>query len=253
MSVKIAHATSDENKLLLGGAAGDQSKKEVVVQNWYCDKDGWVAVFRAKNSTVAEKIAIAAEQACNNDNIGYDQRQRTTLFEQAKKVGWNISKIRTKCECDCSSLVSVCVNAAGITISKDMYTGNQMSVLSSTKMFNMLIDTKYLTDSSNLARGDILLGRGHTAIVISSDNKSVDSAKSFSKAISGTYRVSAERLNVRRGAGTDKEIIITVEKGTKLSCYGYYSTVYGTNWLYVQFTYKAKKYTGFVSAKYVIK
>ena len=130
--VKIGHAHSDENNKSKGGKAGDQTAREVLVQDWYVYKNGWSAVFRAKDTKIAENIAKAMEQACANNNIGYDQGQRTTLFEQAQKCDWNISKIAEKCECDCSSLVAVCVNAAGIPVSKDMYTGNQKSVLLST-------------------------------------------------------------------------------------------------------------------------
>ena len=63
---------------------------------------------------LAEKIASACENACNNNNIGYDQNQRNTLLMQAKQVGYDISKITTPCECDCSSLVSTCCVCAGL-------------------------------------------------------------------------------------------------------------------------------------------
>ena len=165
MSVKIGHATYDENGKANSGAAGDQTKKEVCTRNWY--NKPWTSVIRPKDSSVAEKIAKAMEQACANDNIGYDQYQRTTLYALAKEAGWDLSKITEKCECDCSSLVAVCVNAAGITVSKDIYTGNQKSALSATGAFEVLTDSKYIGSSTYLKRGDILLGSGHTVIVLS--------------------------------------------------------------------------------------
>lgn len=167
MAVKIGHASSDENKSAKGGIAGDQTGNEVKTQNWYNRSKGWSTVFRPKNSTVAEKIATAMEQACANSKIGYDQSQRTTLFTKAKEKNWNLSKITSNCECDCSSLVAVCVNAAGISVSKDMYTGNQKAVLNATGQFELLTDSKYLTYDKHLKRGDILLGTGHTAVVLS--------------------------------------------------------------------------------------
>jgi hypothetical protein len=255
MTVKIGHAHSDENTRAKGGKAGDQTSKEVLMQDWYPRSQGWTVVFRPNNSEIAEAIAKTMEDVCTNDNIGYDQGQRTTLYTQAKAVNWDISKIITKCECDCSSLVAVCVNAAGVSISKDMYTGNQKEVLKATKQFRLLTESKYLTKSDHLKRGDILLGPGHTAIVLSNgESKSViESAKSFSNTFVGTYRVAASKLNVRYGAGITKNILLTIPKGTEVRCYGYYTKNLGINWLYIQFTYKSKQYTGFVSAKYLTK
>lgn len=168
MAVKIGHAVISENNTITG-KAGDQTKKEVYSRNWY--RKPWHTVFRPKSSTVAEKIAKAMERACANNNIGYDQKQRTTLYTLAKKAKWDISKITTKCETDCSALVSVCCNAAGIAVSKDMYTGNQKVVLNATGKFTIYTAVKYVGSSDYLKRGDILLGNGHTAVVLSNGGK----------------------------------------------------------------------------------
>ena len=275
MAVTIGHASLDENKNIKNGASGDQTQKEVCTRLWYSKP--WTSVIRPKDKTVAEKIAKAMEQACANDNIGYDQGQRTTLYTQAKSVNWDISKITTKCECDCSSLVAVCVNAAGIKVSKDIYTGNEKSALNATGGFTVLTDSKYISKSDNLKRGDILLGNGHTAVVLSdgsnaesnatvqpntssnvtesvkSEVKAKDGARNFLTTLAGEYAVTASWLNVRHGAGTTKKIMATIPKGTKVRCYGYYTLWNGVMWLCIQFTYKGVKYTGFASAKYLNK
>ena len=175
MAVTIGHASIDENQKAKGGAAGDQTKKEVCTRSWY--NKPWTSVIRPKDSAVAERIAKAMEQACANDKIGYDQNQRTTLYTKAKAVNWDLSKITTTCECDCSSLVAVCVNAAGITVSKDIYTGNEKSALAATGGFTVLTDTKYIGSSAYLKRGDILLGSGHTAIVLTDGASAAASTK----------------------------------------------------------------------------
>lgn len=171
MSIKIGHASIDENRKAKGGNAGDQTQKEVCTRTWY--NKPWTSVIRPKDSTVAEKIAKAMEQACANDKIGYDQNQRTTLYTQAKANNWDLSKITTACECDCSSLVAVCVNAAGISVSKDIYTGNEKAALNATGKFTVYTDSKYTGSDNYLKRGDILLGSGHTAIVLSNGAYSV--------------------------------------------------------------------------------
>lgn len=80
-----------------------------------------------------------------------------------------------------------------------------------------------------------------------------DSAESFQKSLAGTYKVTASELNVRTGAGTKKAVLVAIPKNTKVKCYGYYTTVSGTKWLYVQFTYKNVTYTGFCSSKHLSK
>ena len=166
MSVKIGHASIDENGKAQGGSAGDQTGTEVCTRDWYAK--GWNKLIRANDSAVAEKIAAAMEAACANNKIGYDQGQRTTLFTEAKAKNWNIAGITTACECDCSSLVAVCVNAAGVTVSKDIYTGNEAVALKNTGKFTVYTEAKYLTGDSHLKRGYILLKEGsHTAVVLS--------------------------------------------------------------------------------------
>ena len=276
MSVTIGHASLDENKQVKGGAAGDQTKKEVCTRSWYSKP--WTCVIRPKYGKAAEAIAKAMEQACANDNIGYDQSQRTTLYDQAKALNWDISKITTTCECDCSSLVAVCVNAAGITVNKSMYTGNEKTALANTGAFTIYTDSKYIDMAKSLKRGDILLGNGHTAVVltnganadvaenattqpntnsnassnatvtVTSSVKATDSARNYLATLAGTYKVTAALLNVRHGAGITKKIMVVIPKDTQVKCYGYYTAVSGTNWLYVQFTYKGKQYTGFASS-----
>lgn len=78
--------------------------------------------------------------------------------------------------------------------------------------------------------------------------------KSFSEKLEGTYIVNVSKeLNVRDGAGTDNKILVSIPNGTKVKNYGYYTTVSGTKWLYVKFTYNNITYIGFASSKYLKK
>lgn len=186
MSVKIGHASIDERGKARGGAAGDQTGREVCTRNWY--NKPWIAVIRPKSSTAAEKIAKAMEAACANDNIGYDQNERTTLYIKAKANNWNIAGIKSKCETDCSALVAVCVNAAGISVSKDIYTGNEKSALVATGKFTAHTESKYLTTDQYLKRGDILLASGHTAIVLSNGTKAAAGNASANASTADNYK-----------------------------------------------------------------
>lgn len=165
MSVIIGHASIDERGRASGGTAGDQTGKEVCTRSWY-DK-GWNKVIRPKDADLADRIAKAMKAACKNKNIGYNQSRRTTLYEKAKANDWDISGIKSKCDTDCSALVAVCVNAAGVKVSGSMYTGNEAEVLKQTGKFKILTDAKYTKSDKLLKRGDILLKEGsHTAIVL---------------------------------------------------------------------------------------
>ncbi len=84
--------------------------------------------------------------------------------------------------------------------------------------------------------------------------KATDSARYYLKTLAGTYKVTASNgLNVRHGAGATKKKMVAIPYGTKVKCYGYYSTSLGVKWLYIQFTYKGTQYTGFASSKYLKK
>lgn len=81
---------------------------------------------------------------------------------------------------------------------------------------------------------------------VTASKSKTEAAKSKSAAYNKSY-VTTANLNLRTGAGTGKDIIITIPKGSKVTCYGYYTKAGSTVWLYVQYG----KYTGFVSKKYL--
>ena len=173
--VKIGQASRDERGRYSGGTAGDQDGKEVAIRGWY--NRPWNKLLRAKRPVVANAIAEAMEDACANNNIGYDQGQRTTLYKICRANGFNISAINEPCETDCSALVAVCVNAAGIYVSGDIYTGNEAAALMATGEFELLTEPKYLVSDEYVKRGDILLYEfHHTAVVLESGNKAKESA-----------------------------------------------------------------------------
>lgn len=236
MAIKIGHAVVSEKNNKYGNP-GDQTGREVRYDDWYDGK--WNVVLRPKSSNVAEKIARAMEQAIENEAIGYNQKQRTTLYEQAQKRNWQIHLIITKCECDCSSLVAVCVNAAGIKVSKDIYTGNMVKALEPTGAFEKKItDKKYLRESSYLKRGDILVCEGkHTAIVLSNGDK-VEKVKEVNYSVC----ITAFRLNVRQDANSKSKIVSTLKHNstvviTKESGSWGYSKTYG-GWINLTYTKK---------------
>ena len=167
MTVKIGSARIDENGQAHGGAAGDQNGKEVSTQSWYASSKGWV-LLRAKDGKTREKIARCMQAACDNSRIGYDQYTRDTLYNEARQYGFDVSKVTKEVETDCSALVRVCVNYAGIPVN-DFCTANEAGTLMATGAFDKYTDDAHCKQSHNLLRGDILVTRvqGHTVVVLS--------------------------------------------------------------------------------------
>lgn len=168
MAVRIGHASINENGRATGGAAGDQTGKEICIRNWYA-KD-WKVLLRAKDPAVRRKIAASCIAACNNENLGYDQSGRNTGLQEAKKVGWDFAKITKKAEFDCSSLASACVQAAGVTVwevgTNAPTTRTLEKVLTATGAFEALRDEKYLTGTDYLLEGDLLLKPGSHVVMV---------------------------------------------------------------------------------------
>lgn len=172
-TVKVGSARIDERGKISGGKAGDSTGKEVSTQNWYLHSKGW-RVFRAKDRVHALRIGECMKKACDNNKIGYDQYQRNTLYDKAKKVGFDVSKVTEKCETDCSALVRVCCEYAGISgLPAGFRTVNMGNYLLKTGKFVELKGDKYTKKSFYLGSGDILVTKtsGHTVVVLNCGDK----------------------------------------------------------------------------------
>ena len=174
--VVIGSASKDENGQYVGGRAGDQTGKEVWTLNWY--DQSWTDVYRPLDPQLAENIAKQCENACANNNIGYSQSDRNTLLTQAKRAGYDMSRISTPCNCDCSSFVSAVCVCCGLP-EGTFFPGGNGCVTStigpaclSTGKFRQYSDTKYTRQKDYLKRGDILCNRNqHVVIVLSNGSK----------------------------------------------------------------------------------
>ena len=173
---------------------GDQSGAEVRTQAWYAN--GWNFVARFRDPVTAEKAARACEAACANDNIGYSQTRRNDLRAAAKAVGWDFSRITGKADCDCSSLMAVCAEAAGVnmdgayTAGNAPWTGNMREKFNQTGAFDVLTDKKYLTGDAYLRRGDILVNEvTHTCMALSDGAKAYEPTAGAAPGTAKTYTV----------------------------------------------------------------
>lgn len=173
--MRIGHASISENgnNGRDGRAkAGDQTGKEVCIRTYYSKP--WMYLLRCKDSNKAEIMARACESICNNQNVGYDQSQRLTLHNELVKLNYDYTKLKTPCECDCSSLMTVCAECAGIfpqySAGNAPVTANMVKQFEKTGMFEVFNNSAYVNTEANLLRGDILVGppNTHTVMVLDS-------------------------------------------------------------------------------------
>lgn len=86
------------------------------------------------------------------------------------------------------------------------------------------------------------------------ERKAIGIAKSFDKGLSGTYAVTADNgLHIRNVAGSKTGSMVVLPRGTNVQCYGYYTTVNGVKWLYIQVTYQGINYIGFSNGEWLKK
>lgn len=160
--VLLGSATIDERGRASGGKAGNQTGKELKIQNYYLHSKGWYRL-RCLDYNTRMRIADCMRKAVNNRNIGYDQGQRLSLYNEVKKYGFDCSRVSVPVETDCSALVRVCLAYAGINVG-NFTTLNERNVIMATNKFSC----QAITKESELMEGDILVtkSKGHTVVVV---------------------------------------------------------------------------------------
>lgn len=181
MTLYMTAARIDEKGNASGGKSGDQTGKEVIVQTYGNYSRGWDGVLRLQQGklTKAEyqralnRLMHCAYLFAENDRIGYDQHERSTLYDAMSKRGWKMRYASHigNCECDCSMLMGVVANCAlkpikaiQGTVPKSVYTGNMREIFTGLKgktKWTWIDSGLNFTNGNGLKRGDILLNEGH--------------------------------------------------------------------------------------------
>ena len=259
--IRIGHASISE-KGTINGTKGDQTGGEVTTRDYY-DK-GWIYVYSPKSINLAEALVTAMQNACANNNIGYGQSDRLTLYNELMRLVNNgrilpetIAKVKKKVNCDCSSLVAVCCIACGLKVSPDMTTWNEYGVLKSTGAFDVKNWKSLKNKEKDLQYGDILQSSGHTVIVLETNRQTATKsgkvtarypAYGYDSKLSGMYTVRVNTfLSLRDGGSTTNEELCKLYNGDIVICYGYYTK----DFLYIQFTRDNVIYTGFAHKDYL--
>ena len=171
---KIADLGYGVEGAVSGGTAGDQGV-DYTIRDFY---GGWSYILRYPDQKVAAEIAKIAIKAANNDNIGYDQGERLTYWQQLEANKYDPSKISVPCETDCSAGSSAAAAGAGFLMNKEdlktldpaNWTGSMLDDYP--KHGFEVLQNEGLNDCSYLLAGDILLKSGHTTVFVGNGESS---------------------------------------------------------------------------------
>ena len=215
MAHYIVHSSIDENGKARGGAAGDQTCKEVCTRTWYSKP--WGMVLRCPDANIAEKAREIAIKLANSNLIGYDQYNRNSLYQELKKHNWNVDnyiKSGVKTETDCSSFVY----AVYCCLIPEMRSNANAPTTSTAKSFykkhgfKVLTANKYTKSAANLKRGDLLNKAGaHIVMYCGTDVNVASSAKVIPT-------VAASSPNLRKGSSGTQVIYLQQDLNYIMGC-----------------------------------
>jgi len=184
----VSNCGKNEYGGISGGSAGDQTGAEFWKISWY--NFGQSVVYRHKNRMVGNLLSELAEEAADNNNIGYDQPTRLSFYQQLQNYGWRPANISTPCAADCSSATAALVLAAGHILYSN--TDEEIKKIGAKIIdamnpadttydigedlanagFYALRDSKYLRSDAYLLPGDINLnGTAHVNINLTTGDK----------------------------------------------------------------------------------
>lgn len=244
----ISNCGKDERGAYSGGTAGDQSGSEYTLISWY--NGSWNCVLRHPNPSVRAEISKLATSAAQNNNIGYDQNERLTFWNQLQRFGYDPAAITVPCEADCSSSTASIIKAVGYrlnmsglkSVSQGLTTYNMRSALKAAG-FDVLTETKYLSSASYLLAGDILLNdSSHTAINVTNggsadtsygggSSTNTSTAPSNPSTSSGGASTGSGNISLPTTTNVKHGDLVAIQEGAKWWTNGSIPAwVFGMNW-----------------------
>lgn len=161
---------------------------------------------------VRKAIVSNAILGAKNDCIGYDQDTRGTFLNEVSKVDYNIEKLTTNCNTDCSAFVCTILKIVGHQLDIDELKNIPLDATPAmendlTKAgFKAYRGSKYLTSPDELQPGDILLNTiHHTEIFVG------DGSAEWRPAEIDDITVNLDEINFNF-AGTPKHMTYQGEK-----------------------------------------
>lgn len=192
-----------------GSEPGDQKQKEspdyygeVRIDEYRkFEKNGDYKIFRIVDEKQRAKFWKAAYFFVNSKRVGYSQKNRLTLYNACKDLGFdNYEKLNKNVECDCSSLMYTCAKIAGIKGWSNWVTADMMTKLEKVPGLELLTDKKYYNGPNYLKSGDVLVKNGHTGCIYQEATLTYQQEKE---------KIALEVIAGKWGNGTDRIVRLT--------------------------------------------
>ncbi len=261
------------------------------VSNW--KNTGWNAVFRPKDSKLAEKLASVIESGCSNSYIQYSDNVQFSFVDMAKKVNLKLNSIEQDVNINQSEFLLLIIEISDISSTDSISFVNAKNILIGSGLFYNFTSDDYLTKKEYLKRGDILFNNNTCAIVLSNgkfSNKIVVTKKpvepSVKNMIVDNFAAPAAKDKVETKVEVENVVasqtpelkdnslagvyitktatelkdnisskgnFVILPKGIKVHNYGFYSEDKDNKWLFVRVSYKNVNYSGFCNINNLVK
>lgn len=159
MAVKIGHAVGSEHGTR-EGVPGDQTGKEIRIQDWYKRDGGWGCLLECTDPGLAAKAAEIMREICESPAFGYSRNKRWTGYHAIVNNGGKVDGAADS-DFDCSSLCITCYVLAGLKHKAAGYTGSMRKSLLATGKFVASSEKDRLTTSDYAKVGSLYLAEGH--------------------------------------------------------------------------------------------
>lgn len=213
MSVKIGHARQDENGGIEGKTPGDQTGKEILVENWYARTGGWTYYLECTDAELADRAASLVEAICADAGYGYSQgsKQRWAGYHAIVANGGKVAGAAG--DFDCSSLCIAAYILAGLDVEPTGYTGSIRQQLMATGKFTSHKDHAHLTTPDYARRGGLYLTPGKHVAMVLTDGAAV--AEPLPATGEQTVVVVGGTVHVRTGGATSFPKLFTAQRGAR--------------------------------------
>lgn len=265
-NVRMGHASISENNTAYG-TAGDTTKKEVCERKWYNKPWDYIAIY--PDAGVRERMALAVEAGCANDKIGYSQSGRNTLNARAKEVSYDLSKITTACNTDCSAYMNVCAVASGspdVTYGSNGWTTSNMKSKLQAAGYKIVTDPVLVSDAKYCVRGAIYVkASAHTACGLDNGTEYAKTLAAAQVADAGEVKenktyvgkgigiaTSLSTMNIRKETSTASYTYGVIKPGAKVEVLQVLNDAAGKTWYKIVWTWAEEgyAYTSNTTGKY---
>lgn len=221
-------ASINEKGGAIGGVPGDQTGREFLIRSYR--NYPWTNVLRYKEAaTSTASTTITSNDVHGNRTVTGTGHCTGNDVNIRKGPGTNYANIHGWPKLNSGNQFEICDSKSG-----------WYYILIAGKYYGWIYGQYVAIDSKKTTP---------TPSKPSTSSDKLQTAQHRDDSIAGKYKVIADALNLRAGAGTNYKVLDLLLNGTTATCYGYYNVVGNIRWYLVV----ANGKTGYVSSQYLKK